>query len=250
MQIGFIAKNHCINLAIAFACKNANFFDSLTIVCYYFANSPKRQQYFERFIDSSKDEISLAASSRNHIIGLSEIRWVERYKAHENYYFLFKFIVATFDSICNPHLYEDLYKYLENETNENWYWDSESINKVQDLFAVSRKFDHIIAFSVLFHRLEPIKPIITKLQKRNQDICQAYRMIDKILSDLRDIQSNIIIEFKVRFTFTVDMAKSVGLEPTLPRTGRCWSRYRNNVPGKDTTTEDTNVTFCCNSNNE
>ena len=67
-------RNHCINLAIAFACESAsvtNFFDSLTIVCYYFANSPKRQQYFERFIDSNKDEISLAASSRNHIIGLS-----------------------------------------------------------------------------------------------------------------------------------------------------------------------------------
>ena len=124
---------------------------------------------------------------------------------------------------------------MENETNENWYWDSESINKVQDLFAVSRKFDHIFAFSVLFYGLEPTKPIITKLRKRNQDIYQVYCMIDKILSDLRDIQSNIIIEFKVWFTFTVDMAKSVGVEPTLSRTARCWSRYRNNVPGEDTT---------------
>ena len=36
-------RNHCINLAIAFACKNTsvtNFMDSLTSVCYYFANSP------------------------------------------------------------------------------------------------------------------------------------------------------------------------------------------------------------------
>ena len=60
-----------------------------------------------------KDELSVAASSRNHVIGLSKTRWVERYKAHENYYF-FEFIVATFDSIYNPHLYEEFYKYLEN----------------------------------------------------------------------------------------------------------------------------------------
>ena len=60
-----------------------------------------------------KDELSVAASSRNHVIGLSKTRWVERYKAHENYYF-FEFIVAMCDSIYNPHLYEEFYKYLEN----------------------------------------------------------------------------------------------------------------------------------------
>ena len=106
-------RNHCINLAIAFACKNAsvtNFMDSLTSVCYYFANSPERQLYFERFIDYYKDELSVAASSRSHVIGLSKTRWVERYKAYENYYLIFKFIVATFNSICNPHLYEVLGK--------------------------------------------------------------------------------------------------------------------------------------------
>ena len=70
-------RNHCINLAIAFACKNTsvtNFMDSLTSVCYYFANSPKRQQYFKRFIDYYKDELSVAASSRSHVIGLSKTR--------------------------------------------------------------------------------------------------------------------------------------------------------------------------------
>ena len=32
-------------------------------------------------------------------------------------------------------------------------------------------------------------------------------MIDKVLSDLRDIQSNIDTESKVWFTFAVDMSK-------------------------------------------
>ena len=47
-------------------------------------------------------------------------------------YFL-SFIVAMLDSICNPHLYEDFYKYLEYETYENWCWDGKSINKAQGL---------------------------------------------------------------------------------------------------------------------
>ena len=62
--------------------------DNLTSVCYYFANSPKQQQYFDRFIDFYKNELPVAASSRSHVIGLSKTRWVERYKAYENYYFL------------------------------------------------------------------------------------------------------------------------------------------------------------------
>ena len=183
-------RNHCINLAIAFACKNTsvtNFMDSLTSVCCYFSNYPKRHQHSERFIDYYKDELSVAASSPSHVIGLSKTRWVERYKTNENYYLLFKLIVATFDSICNPNLCEEFYKYLENETIENLCWDSESINKAQGLFAVCRKFYHIVAFSVLFHGFEPTKSLVTKLQKRHQDIYQAYCMIDKVLSDLRDI---------------------------------------------------------------
>ena len=61
-------------------------------------------------------------------------------------------------------------------------------------------------------------------------------MIDKALSDLRDIQSNIDTEFKVQFTFAVDMAKSVDLETSLPSTARCCRRYSNNIPGEDSET--------------
>ena len=45
----------------------------------------------------------------------------------------------------------------------------------------------------MFHGLEPTKPLVTKLQKRNQDIYQAYCMIDKVLSDLGDTFNQILI---------------------------------------------------------
>ena len=89
---------------------------------------------------------------------------------------------------------------------------------------------------MLFYGLEPTKPLITKLHKRNEDVYQAYYMIDKVLSDLRDIQSNIDTEFKVQFTFAVDMAKSVDVETSFPSTARCCKRYSNNIPGEDSET--------------
>ena len=88
---------------------------------------------------------------------------------------------------------------------------------------------------MLFYGLEPTKPLITKLHKRNEDVYQAYYMIDKGI-DLRDIQSNIDTEFKVQFTFAVDMAKSVDVETSLPSTARCCRRYSNNIPGEDSET--------------
>ena len=80
-------------------------------------------------------------------------------------------------------------KYLENETNEDLCWDSE-----------------------LFHGLETTKLLVSKLKKRNQNIYQAYCMINKVLINLRDVQSNIDTEFKVQFNFSVDRAKSGQLD--------------------------------------
>ena len=94
-------RSHCLNLAIVFACKNdvvSKFMDDLTSLCYFFSNLPKRQQYFETFIDYHKDELSISDSNKKHVIELAKTRWVERHKAYENYYILYRFFVATFES--------------------------------------------------------------------------------------------------------------------------------------------------------
>ena len=48
-----------------------------------------------------------------------------------------------------------------------------------------------VAFSILFNGLEPLKPLVIKLQKRNSDICKAYQMIDKVITDIRHLRENI-----------------------------------------------------------
>ena len=86
-------RSHCLNLAIVFACKNevaSKFMDDLASLCYFFANSPKRQQYYETFIDYHKDESSISDSNKKHVIGLAKTRWVERHKTYENYYILYR----------------------------------------------------------------------------------------------------------------------------------------------------------------
>ena len=58
-------------------------------------------------------------------------------------------------------------------------------------------------------------------------------MIDHVLSDLKHVKNNIEEEFSVWFKFAVDMAASVGIHPDKPRTAKCWSNFKNNVPSTD-----------------
>ena len=76
---------------------------------------------------------------------------------------LYKFSVSAFESIVDMKLYSDFYANLETEINEKRYWDQVSQRKAQGLFSLCRRFDHLVAFAVLFNGSEPLKPLVTKL---------------------------------------------------------------------------------------
>ena len=81
--------------------------------------------------------------------------------------------------------------------------------------------------------MDPLKPIVTKLQERIQDIYQAYQMIDQVINDLRETKDHMDEEFYHWYEMVCEMAKSIGVIPSEPRLAKCWSRYRNNVPSED-----------------
>ena len=129
--------------------------DNLTSVCNFFENSPKRKKYFKCFLEFYKADLNQPETKWKEIIGLTKTRWVERYKAYDTYHLLYKAIMFTFESIKNTTLYDDLY-------NENWTWDAETKIKAQGLFAATKSFEHIVAFSLAFNGLETLKPLVTK----------------------------------------------------------------------------------------
>ena len=81
--------------------------------------------------------------------------------------------------------------------------------------------------------MDPLKPIVTKLQERNQDIYQDHQMIDQVINDLRETKDNMDEEFYHWYEMVCEMAKSIGVIPSETRLAKCWSRYRNNVPSED-----------------
>ena len=97
--------------------------------------------------------------------------------------------------------------YLEERSNEKWTWDAEA----------KGKSEHILAFSVVFNCLKPLKPLVVKLHKQNQDIYMKYSMIDLVASDLKRYRENIDKEFKAWYNLATSILQSVDVQPSVPQ---------------------------------
>ena len=67
----------------------------------------------------------------------------------------------------------------------------------------------LVAFAVLCKGLELLKALVTKLQKRNQDIYEAYKMIDQVINDLRETKDDMDEKFHQWYEMACELAKSV-----------------------------------------
>ena len=107
-------------------------------------------------------------------------------------------------------MYEEFYESLENKHNEKWTWDRDTKTTAQGLFIATPSFENILSLSVVFNALEPMKPLVTKLQKHNQDINTAYQMIDIVLRELKNYRDYIDNEFQHWHNFAVRICKGIG----------------------------------------
>ena len=75
---------------------------------------------------------------------------------------------------------------LKEKHKEKQSFDKETVSKAQ-----AGRFGRLVALAVLHNGLESLKPLATKLQQRNQDIYEAYQLIDQVINDLRETKDNI-----------------------------------------------------------
>ena len=64
------------------------------------------------------------------------------------------------------------------------------------MFAATKSLEHILAFSLVFDGLEPLKPLVMKLQKRNQDIYKTYQITDTVISELKRFRDHLDVELE------------------------------------------------------
>ena len=110
-----------------------------------------------------------------------------------------------------------------------WKWDRETRVKAQGMLACLTAPQHIVFFCVAKDVLEVVKVPATKLQKKDQDIYQAYSLIDEVLYRTDSLRENVEEEFKDWFREAEQLAESLDVEIIILRlTGR--QRHRANAP--------------------
>ena len=93
----------------------------------------------------------------------------------------------------HPSEYHDIYE----EVALTGSWDQETRTKAQGLLTILTSSRAIIAFITTKNVLKNVRPMVSKLQKRDLDIYQAYSMIDQTRERMITTRQEIEEEYSV-----------------------------------------------------
>ena len=79
----------------------------------------------------------------------------------------------------------------------SWNWDKDTITKAQGLKASLLSFQTVVVFITTKNILDEVKALASKLQKQDQDIFEAYTMVDKVIGNIKSARKNIDIDSQV-----------------------------------------------------
>lgn len=130
----------------------------------------------------------LPNSSHSKLPGLCKTRWVERHTCYAVFHEMYEVLVTFLDAILSPQDYPEL-----ASQEGNWNWDTDTRLKAQGLKASLSSFQTIATFIITKNVLDEVKSIASKLQKREQDIYDAYSMISDVIESIDTTRTQFLV---------------------------------------------------------
>ena len=185
--------------------------DILNAAFLLFCMYPKRQQFLERILKH------LAPNMRKKkLVGMCKTRRVERRTCCDMFYDMYEFLCEYLEAVLNPSEYHDIYE----EVALTGSWDQETRTKAQGLLTSLPSSHTIIAFIITKNVLENVRPMTSKLQKRDLDIYQAYSMIDQTRERMITMRQDIEEEYSVWYKDATCLVILLGTSIMAPGTTR------------------------------
>ena len=200
---------HCLNLSLASACQLQEIRNPIGIIneaFLFLPNSAKRLRYFEQIL-----EVYLPTCSRTKLVGLCKTRWVERHTCFEVFLEMYVAFVTFLDAMLHPHQHPQL------GTNDTWDWDRDTLVKAQGMMAALTMFQNIAVFIITKNTLDIVKVLSVKLQKRDQNVQEAYAMIDDVMKSLESTRTTIDTVFESWYDEVLKLANEAGATESVPR---------------------------------
>ena len=168
---------YCLNLSIAATCQLSevrNLIGLINETYLFLNNSPKRQKLFELALKEYLPE-----NSHSKLPGLCKTRWVERHWCLDVFLEMYELLVTFLGAVISPHEYPNL-----KSSTGSWNWDKDTITKAQGLKASLLSFQTVVVFITTKNILDEVKALASKLQKRDQDIFEAYMMVGEVIGNI------------------------------------------------------------------
>ena len=90
-------------------------------------------------------------------------------------------------------------------------------------------FQTVVVFIATENILDEVKTLASKLQKRDQDIFEAYMMVDEVIGNIKSFRKNINSDCQVWYKQILDLAEKLGIVEASPRKTSI-QRNRSNIP--------------------
>ena len=72
-------------------------------------------------------------------------------------------------------------------------------------------FQTVTVFITTENILDEVKTLASKLQKWDQDIFEAYMMVDEAIANIKSVRKNIDSDFQVWYKQILDLAEKLGI---------------------------------------
>ena len=149
---------------------------------------------------------------------------MERHTCLDLFLEIYELLVTFLDAVISPHEYPNL-----KSSTGSWNWDKDTITKAQGLKASLLSFQTVVVFIATKNILDEVKALASKLQKRDQDIFEAYMMVDEVIGNIKFVWKTIDIDFQVLYKQILDLAEKLGIVEAIPRKTNI-QRNRSNIP--------------------
>ena len=100
-------------------------------------------------------------------------------------------------------------------TAGKWDWDRETRVRAQGLKASLQSFQTIAIITK--NVLDEVRPLASKFQKRDQDVFEAYGMVDSVIDSLENIRACLDGNFSSWYQEILNLAEMIGMSESVPR---------------------------------